>query len=202
MAYAEYTVVTDAKGVRGVIDPQRLEGGHTHVTVLLQGGQEVQVRAGDLVRRDNGTYYIPHSLTALLEQRITGQVDSDGDNEAVIPVIEEQVRVDKQWVESGRVRITRRTHEEEQVINDTVLHEEVNVERVAINRAIDTLVETRYEGDTLVIPIIEEELVIEKRLILKEEVRVTRRQVETPVSQPVTVHKEEVIVQHIRNDDK
>jgi uncharacterized protein (TIGR02271 family) len=198
MAYARYTIVTDAKGIRGVVDPQQVASGSERVTILLQTGQEVRVRAADLVQRDNGTYYIPHSLSDV----DTDPIDSDAEVEAVIPVIEEAVNVDKQWVETGRVRITRRSREEEQVINAVALHEEVDVQRVPINQPISGPVDARYEGDTLVIPVVEEVVVVEKRLVLKEELRVTRRRVETPVEQPVTVRKDEVIVEHLPLDDQ
>jgi stress response protein YsnF len=81
------------------------------------------------------------------------------------------------------------------------LSEVVDVQRVPMNQQVDALLEVRYEGDTLVIPVIEEVLVVEKRLMLKEEVRVTRRTVQTPIQQPVTVRKQEVIVQHLTPEE-
>ncbi|MEO5727367.1 MAG: DUF2382 domain-containing protein, partial [Byssovorax sp.] len=53
----------------------------------------------------------------------------------------------------------------------------------------------RIEGDTTVIPLFEEQLVLQKRLLLREEVRVTRRRTERRDAQVVTVRREEVIVE-------
>jgi stress response protein YsnF len=49
-----------------------------------------------------------------------------------------------------------------------------------------------YEGDTLVIPVLEEVLVLEKRVRLKEEVRVTRRAHREQSTQHVRLNSEEV----------
>jgi stress response protein YsnF len=60
---------------------------------------------------------------------------------------------------------------------------------------LDGTVSVRQEGDTLIVPLVEDVLVLEKRLVLREEVRVTkkRRQVRSP--QQVILRREEVIVE-------
>lgn len=54
----------------------------------------------------------------------------------------------------------------------------------------------RYEGETMIVPILEEVLFIEKRTILKEELRVSsvRREVRAP--QRVVLRAEGVSVEH------
>jgi len=62
-------------------------------------------------------------------------------------------------------------------IEETLLHDEVVVERVAVD-AIVSLTEApspRHVGDTLIVPILEEILVVERRLRVKEEIRITRK---------------------------
>jgi hypothetical protein len=54
-----------------------------------------------------------------------------------------------------------------------------------------------YEGETLVIPVVEEELVIQKRWVIKEEVRITRRRQQVNRQQPVTLRQEQVIVEPV-----
>ena len=56
----------------------------------------------------------------------------------MIPVVEEQAQVGKQVVESGRLRITKSVHEQEELINLTITHEEHQVERVPVNKYVDT----------------------------------------------------------------
>ena len=57
----------------------------------------------------------------------------------------------------------------------------------------------RSEEDTLIIPVLEEVLVVEKRLLLKEEVRITKRE-ETHTPQRVTLRREEAAVERINRE--
>lgn len=66
--------------------------------------------------------------------------------------------------------------------DEPLYYEDVTVERVAVNRLITGPIETRREGDTTIIPVIEEVFTVQKRLMLREEVRVTRKK--TVVREP------------------
>ena len=68
------------------------------------------------------------------------------------------------------------------IINDPLFTENTNVEHVVLNRFIEEPMEVRQEGNVTVIPVIEEVVVLQKRLMLKEEVRITRRK--TGVREP------------------
>lgn len=112
----------------------------------------------------------------------------------VIPVIEEQVRIGKQVVETGIVRIAKKVHEEEVAVDANLLQEEVEVEKVPVNQYVETAPPpVRYEGDVMIIPVLQE--VVVKRLLLVEEIRVTKRKIQTQVSQPVTLRREEITVE-------
>src|SRR5215475_7405157 len=92
--------------------------------------------------------------------------------EAVIPLAAEELAVSKQRVETGRVRVSRVTQEREQTIDDLLARETVDVSRTPIGTPVETMPSVREEGDTIIIPVVEEILVVERRLFLKEEVRV------------------------------
>ncbi|QMU27922.1 YsnF/AvaK domain-containing protein [Adhaeribacter radiodurans] len=113
----------------------------------------------------------------------------------VIPVIEEHVQVGKRVVETGRVRIIKTVNEEEAQVETPLLQEEVQVERVPVNQYIEAAPAVRYEGDVMIIPVIQEVVVIEKRLMLVEEIRINKQQIQTNVSQTVTLRKEEVKIE-------
>lgn len=120
------------------------------------------------------------------------------DNAAtVIPVIEEQIVVDKYVVERGKVRVTKRVSEHEEIVDEPLFHEEVRVERVPIDRVVETAPGVRNEGDTLVIPVVEERIFVEKRLVLVEELRVKKQLVETHQPQTVTLRKEQVEINRV-----
>ena len=76
-----------------------------------------------------------------------------------------------------------------------VARDDVSVERVAIGRPITAVPAPRHEGNTLVIPVVEEELVTEKRLVLREEIRITRRQVTEQVPVSETLRREVVEIE-------
>lgn len=117
----------------------------------------------------------------------------------VIPVVEEHAQVGKQVVESGRLRITKSVQEQEELINMTLTHEEHQVERVPVNQYVEEAPPgVRYEGETMIIPVLRE--VVEVRLLLVEEVRITKKKVQTQVNQPVTLLKEEVTLDHHQNN--
>ncbi len=112
------------------------------------------------------------------------------DGELFVPVHEEVLVPTTREISLGEVVIRKRV---EQVPSETTVnvgHDEVLVERVAVNQRIDTAPAPRQEGDTLVVPVVEEVLVTEKRLMLREEVRITRRRRTEQVTVSDTVRRE------------
>lgn len=111
-------------------------------------------------------------------------------------VLHERVNIDKETVVSGKVVIHKNVHEENEMITVPVSHEEVEIKKVAINKYVDTSPEARYEGDTTIIPVIKEVLIVEKKLLLVEEVYVTKHVVTQTTEHTVPLRKEEVRVEH------
>jgi uncharacterized protein (TIGR02271 family) len=113
----------------------------------------------------------------------------------VVPVVEETAVVRKERVATETVRLRKRVHEEEEVLDVPVQAEAIEVERVPVGRWIEAPAEVRREGDTTVYPVVEEILVVEKRLRLVEEVRVTRRQETRRVQERIGLRREEIVVE-------
>jgi hypothetical protein len=61
------------------------------------------------------------------------------------------------------------------VPTDTLYADDVAIDRVPVNRIFDEAPTTRQEGDVTVIPVVEEVLVVQKRYMVKEEIRIDRR---------------------------
>jgi uncharacterized protein (TIGR02271 family) len=112
-----------------------------------------------------------------------------------IPVIEERARVDKQIVERAVVRISTSIKQSEQVIAESLRHEEVDIQRVPVNKEVDSMPSVRQEGDVVVIPVVEERAVLVKRLVLVEELHVHRHVVEAIVETPVSLRSTEVSIE-------
>jgi uncharacterized protein (TIGR02271 family) len=99
------------------------------------------------------------------------------DEPVVIPVIEEYLEVEKTWAEVGEVLIKKSVGSRTETVPVELGYEMVQVERVPVNRILGEGEPTtsRQEGDTLVIPVVEEELVVMKRRVIREEIRVTKQ---------------------------
>lgn len=122
-----------------------------------------------------------------------------GGEPKVIPVVEERVVVDRRSVETGRVLVRRHVEEERVIIERPVRETSVEVDRREINEFIEAVPAVRTEKDTegnevVIIPVVEEVLVVQKRLMLKEEVRLTRRGSERLQRKVETVHRQDVEV--------
>ena len=120
----------------------------------------------------------------------------EGDT-VVIPIVEEKLMVDKRAVITGGVRLIKQVTEREEVVDEALLRESVSVERVPINQIVAEAPQARQEGDTLIVPVLEEVLVTEKRLLLKEEIRITRTQTTVHEPQTVTLRSEQANLEDI-----
>ena len=94
-------------------------------------------------------------------------------DELFVPLVEERAVVSSREVVTGTVRVTTRVETHQAQIREALRRENVVVERVPIGREVDVVPAIRQEGETFVYPIVEERVVVEKRLFLKEEVHVS-----------------------------
>jgi len=100
---------------------------------------------------------------------------ADREEVAAIPLAEERVAIGKRQVETGRVRVRIGVEEREELIPAELARDAVEIKRVARNTPLSELPAVRVEGTTTIIPVVEEQLVVEKRLVLVEEIHVVRR---------------------------
>jgi stress response protein YsnF len=121
-----------------------------------------------------------------------------------VPVIEEQIAVGTRTVDTGRgVRIHKTVSEQPVTIDEELLRDEVEVRHVPVDRLVgaDEALATRYEGDTLIVPIVEEVLVVERRLRLKEELHITRHRRPQRHAETVILKSEQVSVERFDGAD-
>jgi stress response protein YsnF len=119
--------------------------------------------------------------------------------ERSIPVIDEKIDVRKIDLDQGGYRLTKRIETREEIVDELLRNHRVEIERVPMGTllAIADMPKPRHEGDTFIVPVVEEVLVTEKRLRLVEEVRITR--IEETHRQPrrVELRKEEVSIERL-----
>jgi uncharacterized protein (TIGR02271 family) len=213
-------IVVDRDGLRGRIDayaPQAQgEGSRPEVFVHLDDGRQILVPVDELVLQNDGSFTVPLSFADSAhpqERREIASTDTDDETlvtsnrtreeeRIVMPVVAETLDVQKRKVETGGVRIKKIVHEREEVVDEPLMREEVHVKRVPINRVVDAPVPVRHVGNTMIISILEEVLVVEKRLMLKEELHITKGEVETYKPQRITLRTEEAVVERVGDEDE
>jgi uncharacterized protein (TIGR02271 family) len=110
--------------------------------------------------------------------------------------------VSKRPTDHGGYRITKHVDRRDELVDELLRSDKVDIERRAFNTAIadDAVPGIRQEGDTLVVPVIEEVLITVKRLILVEEVRITRTQETRRISERVPLRKESIEIERLAVD--
>lgn len=116
-----------------------------------------------------------------------------------LPLIEESLSVERVAVDRGGYRISKRVESRDEIVDEPLRRDEVRIERRKVGRTLaeGEIPDARYEGDTLVLPIVEEVVVLQKRLVLSEEVRVTRLSGTRRAPQSVTLRKEQVSIERL-----
>jgi len=114
-----------------------------------------------------------------------------------IPVFEEEVVVDKHSVVTGRVRVRTITESIDDVAHATLERQNIEIRRVPIDQIVDTPPSVRTEGDVTIVPVLEEQLVVEKRLLLKEEIHIHRHTDSEVIEEPITRRNQRVVVDRL-----
>ncbi len=134
------------------------------------------------------------------EQRQNGAIAEPSDSEGrVLPLLEEELRVEKRQVSTGKVRIRSVVETFEDSAAAVLEGERVDVTRVPIDRVVDEAPAIRTEGGVTIVPILEEVLFVEKRLVLKEELHIRRTATRETVSVPVMLRKQRAVVERSDN---
>jgi uncharacterized protein (TIGR02271 family) len=120
--------------------------------------------------------------------------DSGDAREIVVPLLEEQLSVSKRVMAKSRVQISTVTRQYEELVDELLTREHVEIERTPIGRRVNDVPRVREEGDTTIVPVVEEVVVVQRQLILKEEVRIRRVRETERHQERVTLRKQEATV--------
>jgi uncharacterized protein (TIGR02271 family) len=185
----------------------RRQAENDEVLVILDDGRRFRAPAGLINQQPDGQFFLNLPLgdiQARLKPGSSAHASESvapsaaaGHEELVVPVVQEELSVGKRQVETGRVRVRKVVHEQVEDLETLLQRDEVEVERVPVNEYVDAVSPVEYADDRVVIPIYEEVAVVEKRLLLKERLVVTRRQVQSRDVQPVSRRVEEAVVERL-----
>jgi uncharacterized protein (TIGR02271 family) len=110
-----------------------------------------------------------------------------------IAVVEEELKLGRETVETGRMRVRTETDEHTERVSEPLLRTEVLVERIRKDEEIDSIPPVREEENAVVVPVVEERLV--KRLFLVEEVRLSRQACSDDIEQQIKLRSQRVVVE-------
>ena len=166
------------------------------VCVQMADSQQIWIVSDTLVQQPDGQFLLPIAVPDLPQHSRRSEA-ADESETTVIPIIEEQAIISKRLVQGGGVRISKVVHEREETVHTTLARQETDVTRVPVGEFVSETEQTRQEGDTLIVPVYEEVLVVEKRLRLRERLMITKRLVETDQDEKVVLRTEEAIVERV-----
>jgi uncharacterized protein (TIGR02271 family) len=117
--------------------------------------------------------------------------------ETYFPLYAEDLTLSKRQVAGDKVQVSTVTREDSTFVDETLNHERVQIDRIPIGRQVDAVPPVRQEGDTTILSVVEESIVIERRLILKEEVHIRRIHVSERHQEAVILRKQEAVITRI-----
>jgi uncharacterized protein (TIGR02271 family) len=158
--------------------------------------------------RDGGRYFLMFFGATMVGERTDrerGISSGSGPlNEPVddpkLALLAEELSVGKKIVETGRLRVSTETHTREANIDEVLFQEHAQVETIPIGRQVSEAPSIRQEGETTIIPIVEEVVHVERRLVLKEEVRITRRRTSKTFQDHVPLRYQEAVISRLQSE--
>ena len=111
-----------------------------------------------------------------------------------IPLHVEELSVSRHEIKKANIQIALVTGTREQLMDEELTRVRVEVERVPIGRTIEVVPTISQEGDTTIIPVVEEIVVVERRLVLKEEVRIRRVSTKEQHQETVVLREQEAVI--------
>jgi stress response protein YsnF len=113
-----------------------------------------------------------------------------------VPLLEERASVDKRTVTTGKVRVVTHTETVEELVRAVLEGEEADVMTVEVDQTVSgPAPRIRTEDGVTIIPVLEEVLVVEKRLVLKREIRIRMRPTSDTIEIPVKLRKQQAKVE-------
>ena len=119
-----------------------------------------------------------------------------------IALLAETLTVTKRRRSTGKVRIAIRTEVIEATAETELDRYRIEVTRVPVGRVVDEAPAARTEGDTTIVSVVEERLVVVKQLVVVEELRIRHVLERQAVSQPVTLRRQRAVVERLDPDGK
>ena len=110
-----------------------------------------------------------------------------------LPLAEEKAAVSVREAVTGRVRVSTKTETFAEVVRQELRGMRAEVVRVPVNRTL--------EPGEMIIPIFEEVVVVEKRLVLKEELHISQQVTTETVEVPVELRRQQASIERLPENE-
>jgi uncharacterized protein (TIGR02271 family) len=158
----------------------------------------VSIDESSLIGRlpDNTVVTVPiQFLKAKNNQRyILSRSFQDFTDEILIPVVKEEPVIKKRKVDRTRIKIKKSVTEEPKSVQENLASENYDIKRMPLGEIRETPAEVRIEGDVTIIPVQEEILVTQKKILVREEIHIRKFKSEKTENVTVNLKKEEVTI--------
>ena len=121
-------------------------------------------------------------------------LDPAPSSEQTLTLHAERAEITRRTVATASVEVARRTVERPETLHQELFDERVDITRVPINQIVTAMPAIREDGDLTIIPIVEEILVVEKRLMLKEEIHLHRIRTARVHTETVTLREQQATI--------
>jgi uncharacterized protein (TIGR02271 family) len=161
---------------------------------LYVHGERIPV--GMIERLDNDCLY----LETAGARPFTAQeaANTSAGREVRVPIVEERLRVGKRQIDLGEIRIQKTVDVVEETRQEPVRREDVQIDRVRVNRPVATPETPHEEDGWLIIPVMEEVLVVQRQLVVTEEIRIRKQPATEQREIRETVRREQVSIDDTR----
>ncbi len=119
-----------------------------------------------------------------------------------IQLLEEELSVTKRQVVAGKLRVSTRTLTHDEVAETTLERDVLEVTRVPVGQFVDVAPKVRTEGDTTIVPVVEERLVMVKQLYLKEELHIRHSVERETVQETIPLRSQYAVVERVDADGR
>ena len=121
----------------------------------------------------------------------------------VVAAVHEALEIGKKVIDHGGYRLTKSIETRDVPVDQVLTDEHVDIERVKKNQVVsnEDPPSIRQEGDTTIVPVLEEVLVVERRLVVKEEIRITRRRAKRREQQSVELKSEHIDIERLEPEE-
>jgi stress response protein YsnF len=112
-----------------------------------------------------------------------------------VPIVEEEAHLIKHEIALEHVNVRTSSEEEDVIVRNVISRERLDITHVPKDEEVAQAPSIRVEGDITIVPVVEERLVVEKRLFLVEEVHLRRIEQPEEIAVPATLRRTRVEIE-------